>query len=77
MIKFGVMNSTNLKVRGLSTQTKFQLNRQEGLFTPIAEISLYSKEDLNNEKTRKALSFIDDENYEVLKIVFLRIFTTL
>ena len=60
----------NLKVRGLSTQTKFQLNRQEGLFTPIDEISLYSKEDLNNEKTRKALSFIDDENYEVLKNCF-------
>ena len=31
----------------------------------VDEISLYSKEDLNNEKTRTALSFIDDENYEI------------
>ena len=60
----------NLKVRGLTTQTRFQLNRREGLYTPISKIQFYSKDELHENSIRKELSFIDDENYEKLKNCF-------
>ena len=60
----------NLKVRGLTTQTRFKLNRREGIFTPINEISFFSKSDLNSAQTRSILSFLDDESFNELKKCF-------
>ena len=60
----------NMNVRGLTTQTKFQLNQKEGLFTPITKVSFYSKEELESKEVREKLSFIDDNTFSRLKNCF-------
>ena len=65
----------NLKVRGLTTQTRFKLNRRGKIFTPINEISFFSKSDLNSAQTRSILSFLDDESFNELKSVLSLSFT--
>ena len=60
----------NMNVRGLTTQTKFQLNQREGMFTPVTEMSFYSKEDLEKNSVREELSFIDNNTFSKLKKCF-------
>ena len=60
--------STTLRSRAKHTN-QVSAKQTRGFVHSYQRNLLYSKEDLNNE-TRKALSFVDDENYEVLKKLF-------